>query len=158
MGAADAMTKVSLKEGQVYYEPDFMKDAESPPSHVLEIEGIPLGFNDQFDTPVSSLVMKMTDKAPGDGLKLSVDAMTAVSLLNLGDEKDFQDWREEWFMAVKSIPSTRGKNKGKKRDNNALRQSWSRVVEKLEIEGMVEVSRDKDKKAQNAVLVMDVGA
>lgn len=155
MGAADGMTKVSFDFPKVTYKPDFMKDAETPPSHVLEVEKISLGYADQFGVPVSSLVLRMTDETPGkSGISLSEDARLALSLV-LNEEKDFEEWHKEWLKVAVNLPSKKGVNKGKNRNNNGLRVAWNRVVEKLETESMIIVHRNNDIKALSVELPRD---
>jgi hypothetical protein len=149
MGAADGQTKVTCDHPKVFYEPDFHKDAETPPSHVLNVEKIYLGYEDQFGDPVKSIVLRMTDETPKPKLKIPQDAKLALDLLGEGPE-NYEKWRGDFMFEAEKVPVQKGRNKGQKRDNNAIRKAWGRAVDFLEINGLITVERDNSQRVLNA--------
>ncbi|TDG13969.1 AAA family ATPase [Seongchinamella unica] len=149
--AVDAQFKVTADFPDVFYEPNFMKDAEAPPPHVLEAKLVPLGFNDQFGNPVKSIVLGMTDKKLEKGPRLTGDAKLALELLGQ-EPRPFQIWRDDFIYEAAKTPVAKGRNKGQKRDNRSLRQAWRRATEKLEKEGRISVLRDNNGEAVSACI------
>lgn len=154
--AVDAQFKVTCEFPDVFYEPDFMKDAEAPQPHVLSVEHVPLGFEDQFGEPVKSVVLRMTDKEISPKFKLTADATLALDLLG-SDARDYQSWRYDFMERAENLPIQKGKNKGQKRDNPALRKAWERSVNSLEEKGLIEVERDNALTPINVTAARDTG-
>ena len=73
----------------------------------------------------------------------------ALTSFNVIQEKDFEEWHQEWLKTAANLPSRKGKNKGKKRCTSTLRSMVSRVVESLEEKGLIEVERCSEKNMSN---------
>ena len=157
MASADSQIKVSCDFPDVYYQPDFMKDAEAPEARVLTVEKVPLGFDDQFGEPVKSIVLKMTDKdLPTAEDKLSQDEVLALGLLT-ENWKPYEIWRDDFIHKASQMPISRGKKKGNKRCNGGLRSAMSRVVNSLDEKGLIEIERCNDFKAKSVRATRDTG-
>lgn len=140
MGACDAMFKVTADYPKVKWEPQFMKDAEAPPPHVLEVERRPLGFTDQFGETVHSISLVMTDALPGPVSRITDDQKILLSSLG-EDWKPYVVLRDDFMFEAAKVPAKKGKNKGKKRCNNTLRPALVRTLIATEEMGLIEVKR-----------------
>tara|TARA_R110002049_G_scaffold188251_7_gene356618 strand:- start:12874 stop:14100 length:1227 start_codon:yes stop_codon:yes gene_type:complete len=157
MASADAQFRVTADYPKVFYQPDFMKDAEAPEARVLICEKIDLGFNDQFGCPVSSLVLRMTEESmPSVAVRLTDDEKMA--LLHLSEEwVAYPVWRDDFIHDAENTLVRKGKNKGKRRRKSSLRSVVSRVFESLEKKGRIEVERCNDNETLRLRLATDTG-
>ena len=90
-----------------------MKDAEAPEARVLTCESVPLGFDDQFNKPVKSIVLHMTDEAmPTDEVELSDDEK--IGLKHLSDQwREYPLWRDDFIFDAGKARRVRLKTKAK---------------------------------------------
>lgn len=156
MASVDAQFKIYEKSGRVHCHPDFMKDAEVPPGHVLAKKSVAIDGTDSSGDPASSLVLKMTGEAASKPQEqFTADEKLALQCLSQ-EWRLYADWRSEFVALAGNVRLSPGGNKtGKYRCKATVRGAVRRAINSLERKELIEVCRCTEGKVEKLRLQGD---